>query len=67
MRVNIERKTAMYIAKKVFDYGLKEIAASFGLTHYGTVAYAISTLSSILAKYPELNLKLHAIIKRLIP
>jgi len=39
--LNPGRKMAMYIAKIYGDYKLQEIAEIFGLTHYGSVSYAI--------------------------
>ncbi len=65
--INIPRKVAMHIAKKIYDYRLKEIAEAFGLIHYGAVANAIFTLASKLIEQPEIVLKLNAIIKRLDP
>jgi putative transposase len=66
-RKNIPKIIAMYIAKKIYDYRLKEIAEVFGLAHYGAVASAISKLTAQLSEYPELGLKLNTIIKRLAP
>ncbi|WP_278025363.1 transposase [Legionella yabuuchiae] len=66
-KVNIPRKVAMYIAKKIWDYRLKEIADAFGLNHYGGVANAIFRLSRELSIQPELGIKINAIIKRLDP
>ena len=39
--LNPGRKMAMYIAKTYGDYQLKDIADAFGLTHYGSVSYAL--------------------------
>lgn len=64
---NIPGKIAMFIAKNIWDYRLKEIAKAFGLIHYGAVANAIFILPTQLIENPEFELKLKAIIKRLDP
>ncbi|KTD23522.1 chromosomal replication initiation protein [Legionella lansingensis] len=66
-RENTPRKIAMYIAKTIWGYRLKEITEAFGLSHYGGVANAIFMVSKKLEVNPELSLKLNTIIKRLDP
>ncbi len=48
---NIPRKIAMYLAQKVGDYRLREIAAVFGLAHYGGVSHAINCVVDILTQH----------------
>lgn len=47
---NYPRKVAMYLAHHIGGYKLTEIAAYFGLTHYGSVGSAVNCV-----KYDQLN------------
>ena len=64
---NFPRKVAMYLAQRIGDCKLTEIAHYFGLKHYGGVGSAIHAVKQASKKDKKLQRKLNSIIKRFDP
>ena len=66
-RKNLPGKIAMYLGQKIGDYRLNEMAAFFGLRHYGGVSSAIYFVVEALTLDEGLSKKVKGIINRLDP
>ena len=64
---NQPRQVAMYLARKVGDYRLTEIAMAFDLSHYGGVSNAIHRVSVAMADDKRLRRAVNGIINRFDP
>ena len=64
---NTPRKVAMYLAQKIGDYRLQEIAEAFGIAHYGGVSHAIHSILEMLKKEEGIEEQINDIINRLDP
>ena len=64
---NQPRKLAMYLAQRIGDYRLTEIAKVFSLTHYGGVSNAINSIKQDISSDPQLQQSVDAIINRFDP
>ena len=60
---NLARSAALYIARKVAGKPLAEIAADFGLAHYGSVSGAISRFEGMMDADAQLKKKVSLVIK----
>lgn len=60
---NLARGAALYIARRVAGKSLNEIAAEFGLSHYGSVSGAISRFGSRMSGNAQLSRKISRAVK----
>ena len=60
---NPARSAALYLARRIAGQSLGEIAAEFGLGHYGSVSGMISRFDSAIKSNVELSQKMGRIIK----
>lgn len=60
---NPARAAALYIARRVAGKSLSEIAAEFGLSHYGSVSGAISRFRSGMNDNAQLGRKISQVVK----
>lgn len=62
-RVNVARGAALYISRKYCGYSLTDIAAHFGLSHYGSVSGAISRFDKLQSADARLKKKVGRLLK----
>jgi len=61
--VNIPRYVAMYLARLVGHYDIKEIATAFNVSHFSTVTVGIKRFEKQLATNPPLDQKVKLLMK----